>query len=696
MNNVLIKTKIHNRFDIHVEHADGTVDKYVQYNTVLDQLYSKKLNKSGGPTAWANNIVFGSGTGEMDSSRTTLFSPIGHKSSSIVSYKVNSDYRSGECKYSITLQPNEYVGKTLTEIGIGTTTEAYTHSLIKDSLGKPIAITKTDTDKIIIYATVYAELFDEEDSGVIWLSDAVFVQIAFGNKSAESYTMYPSSIDAAYSGWIVPSTSYGTTGATFKPETGRITQTYTMDSSSYLNGTDIRSLTVGTYTGYPSTYRYNGYWIPLLGPNFNGVDYQNQRIGMGNGVDTVFKIPTDFRGITDCIVKVDNKVVEVKKNRIHGNNKFVGNSGSIGVKVADNKYARIASVSGSSSSYYGYGIALYEIYENGKVDRKYITKKIGNAETTSGSSYRDSSIFPELNAIAIKATNGDYELHDVDWETGKTTYIGNMPSGTNSEYSTAYAISGTPYIAIQSTYNNSKYYRTLYRYENKQLTKVKDLAYIGARFTGPQSFNKTLKGDYYVNDKLYVFDTSELEFKVKETLPFTTSSRGIIIAPFTIAEIGEHPSGTNYQQLTIKKCNSSWQVTETLVFPDKFPKTTKSGYSLYYLKENVMSISSQEPHIVTFNPDTNEILYRKHKSSLVDYYSQDSGVGYKSTMDVPNSQDFMFQYYSSIVCTQQEVATIEFTQPVPEGDVITIDFTLDYIPKNDSLIATVTNSFSWG
>ena len=55
-----------------------------------------------------------------------------------------------------TLNAADYVGQTITEVGIGyTDTNLATHALLQDMNGNPISITKTDTDVIKIYATVF-------------------------------------------------------------------------------------------------------------------------------------------------------------------------------------------------------------------------------------------------------------------------------------------------------------------------------------------------------------------------------------------------------------------------------------------------------------------------------------------------------------------------------------------------------------
>lgn len=684
MSNLPMKAKLHNRFDIHVEHDDGSIDKYVQYNIVLNNLYESFFRRNTPSGSWINNIVYGTGTGEVDASRTTLFSPLGYKSATLLYRKLNPDNRSGEIQLTITIAPNEHVGANFTEIGIGTSSSAYTHSLIKDAFGNPVAINKTSTDKITIYATVYAEFYALDDTKVGWLDDNGLLRYLLGQSlyhgSGLNYSIYPCSIEPVCGHWINVSMVKFSTGATLTEE-GYIKQTLSLGINDF-NNKDIRSVVIGTHHMSYGDKHNLGCAIGIDGPNFDGVTYQNQRVGTGNGIDTVFKIPTEYRGVKDCVVKVDNKVVEVKKNIIYGNNKIIGDTNLPYelVKIKDNQFVSIHSEY-SSSDYYSIILSLYEIDENCNINLKY-SKLVGPTVYGKTSSYLDYGIFPNLNMVAIK-NGSNYDLYEVEWKTGEYTKVGTIPVGTNSSTTSAriYAIDGTNYIT--NTYD-----RGLYEYSNGLIEKVKTTSKTSNNFVGPEIQGRTLKGDYYDGTRLYKFDASTLEFITTMTLPVS----GVVISPFTIATTQEYPGDDNSQQLVIKKCNASWEVDETITFSDKFPKTSGKSYSITYLKDNVFMIgATTEPHIVTFNPDTNRIDYRKTIN-----VATVSGFNYNSIMDIPNSDDFIFPYGGVMICTEKEVGSIEFSTPVQEDAVITMDFNLDYIPKNDSVTASFTTKLQWG
>lgn len=704
-----VNLKIHNRFDINVEHVDGTVDKYTHYNIVLNNLYNTQHFTTGlmHSTKWTSQIVFGTGVGETSADRTTLFEPLASKSTTLVYSK--SDYKkgTGEAQFSITIEPQEHVGKKLTEVGFGSTSSAFTHSLIKDSFGNPISIHKTATDKITIYATVFAEINTSNDVGVMNFKNTPLIEQAMGSWSNNSnwvrYSIKCAVIDPICTDWLSHDA---------RKESGR----YHSDSSSRsgygvkttlelgindFNNLDIRSLAFGYGTSF------NSYMVPIRGEKFSGVNYVNQQIASGDGTTTKFKVPVQYRGVKDCSVKVNNSNIEVTKHKTYGNNRLVGIDSSYYhstyFKISDTKFARVTYDYLSSTYGYTYKLIIYEIENENKIN---VTHEINlGTHKIANNNYIEIKIFPEFNLLAIKQEYS-YRMYEVDFETGNVTFL-QLISLKNANYApntvqALYHISNTNYFAVQMSYSSTSYAKELYEFnkESKTFTKVKDLTYIPSLFMGPTTPYGILKGDYYCDDgKLYKFNVESLEFESVKTLPFSTSN-SIIISPFTVATMKSYPGDSSSQQLTITKYDSDWQSLETIVFQDKFPMQN-SGLSCIYLKDNVFLIGSHIPHIVTFYPDTNEILYRCHKSGMTDdttpdYNCYEIGFKYKPIVEFAEYDNFIFQMGRYLFFTEQEVAAIEFTNPPAEGDDVTIDFTLDYIPKNDSLIATLSHTIKWG
>lgn len=152
-----LKVSIHNRFDIEMIDANTGKVKQQAYaeNIVLDALWARLLS----PNTYFNNIHYGTGTGTLVASRTSLFSFLGAKAASS-DVSINFNYEEGWFSFqkSIKLLETEHIGATLTEVGIGygsSSGNLVTHAQLKDMNGNPISITKSDTDIINIYATVF-------------------------------------------------------------------------------------------------------------------------------------------------------------------------------------------------------------------------------------------------------------------------------------------------------------------------------------------------------------------------------------------------------------------------------------------------------------------------------------------------------------------------------------------------------------
>lgn len=154
---------IHNKFDIEIVNAKtGEVTKKAEaYNIIKDALWTALLSYSGNTTSdpWFQSIYFGDGSGTPDPEQNGLFHMIDGKKGldSIVEVFPTDGY--AYHRRSITLGVSEYVGNTITEVGIGcyknSTRYICTHAMLQDMNGNQISITKTDTDIINIYATVY-------------------------------------------------------------------------------------------------------------------------------------------------------------------------------------------------------------------------------------------------------------------------------------------------------------------------------------------------------------------------------------------------------------------------------------------------------------------------------------------------------------------------------------------------------------
>ena len=156
------KAVIHNRFDVEVRDAKTGELKQtaVAYNIILDRWFHY-LTQTGGVDKFLDSlraIAVGDGTGTLDVTRSGLFRDLVTKTATTVEtvYAYPVSYITKE----IRIQATELNGKTLTEVGFkggyyNTYYYLMTHAFLKDSEGNQIAITKTDTDVVIIRGTFY-------------------------------------------------------------------------------------------------------------------------------------------------------------------------------------------------------------------------------------------------------------------------------------------------------------------------------------------------------------------------------------------------------------------------------------------------------------------------------------------------------------------------------------------------------------
>ena len=163
---IKIGVNFHNRFDIV---KNGEWVGYAE-NIILNQMYDRICNWSSQFT-YFNNIHFGTGSGTPTPDRTRLFSHLGTKTAEVE--ETIKALPTSKVTKKIVLRPEEYVGQTITEVGVAygsSESSLITHAMIKDAEGNPLSIEKTDIDVIEIYATIFVTLIDS--NGVIFLNES--------------------------------------------------------------------------------------------------------------------------------------------------------------------------------------------------------------------------------------------------------------------------------------------------------------------------------------------------------------------------------------------------------------------------------------------------------------------------------------------------------------------------------------------
>lgn len=327
--NTEIKTNIHNRFRIKVIRNNEVVQEGYAENIVTDRMYTRLMSFS----PFFTQIHVGGGTGTLSPSRTTLFSPITYKAAAddekVKAYPISSVTK------KIEFGTTEQNGKTFTEVGISESTTngtVNTHALIKDAEGNPLSITKTDTDIITIYATIFFELVD--DPSVDGRFNKIPTENNLINYVIDGSTFTPSL-------WLGDTGGYNSFNYISYFRSSHVL-TRTSDSINRKNTYSTR-LDVG-HANYDigEIALHNVYRVDLENSvSWNGHTLSDVNIGVGDGVTTSFNILR--YGIRDFLVKIDG--VETHDYTLSG------------ISYANKPYLNSASVSpivALAPSFYGF------------------------------------------------------------------------------------------------------------------------------------------------------------------------------------------------------------------------------------------------------------------------------------------------------------------------------------------------------
>lgn len=301
---------IRNRFDIHVEHVDtGKIEKFVAHNIVLNQIYNRLCN---GQVFFdhTSHIHYGSGTGTLGPTRTTLFSRQGSKASAASSIIWSNP--GARCIRSIVLGTTEANGITITEVGVGfssSDTSMVTHAFLKDSEGATISITKNNTMVVTIFATQFASLVDSLDGKAVAVripdaqASPMAILLGFGG-SWGALTLGTGGYDlprvSGQHGSLLGNVSY----AKSLSGTADVGNKRVNFSGTLLEGE-------GNSPGNWSEVLFNGFSIQLpLGTSMPKHAFTGVSVGTGDGTTRAFMLPVQNLDLDTIVVKVDGTTVD--------------------------------------------------------------------------------------------------------------------------------------------------------------------------------------------------------------------------------------------------------------------------------------------------------------------------------------------------------------------------------------------------
>lgn len=297
--NVEQKVNIHNRFDVHIDNIKtGEHRELVGYNIILNGMWTRLCNGD----EYFRNIHFGTGTGTPTPDRNSLFSHLGTRSA--VTEEIIKAIPVSSWKRKIVLSPEEFVGQTITEVGIawgaGSST-LVTHAMLKDAEGNLISFTKTSTDIVTIYATLFASLVDNPLVNLI--------NLPAGNRLLNYLNGGSSFTSGSFN--LLPGEGYG-------PSLGSAGVSWTADIPNKKRKTNVARFSTNTGNGHVMGLELADLFrvaFPAIGV-FEGQNYTNVPIGTGDGVTKRFTIPSKNIDSGTLVVKVDGSATTVtQENR---------------------------------------------------------------------------------------------------------------------------------------------------------------------------------------------------------------------------------------------------------------------------------------------------------------------------------------------------------------------------------------------
>ncbi len=413
------KVNIHNRFDIFFN------DKQVGYaeNIVLDQMYTRLCGRS----TYFVNIHFGTGTGTLSASRTSLFTHLGTKTA--VNDAQSKALPTSWWRQKIVLNPEEYVGSALSEVGIAfgsTSTNLVTHALIRDMNGNVITLTKTALDVVTIYATVYVTFSTSNANlALTGMPDKnSLVNYLIGGSSFPT-TYFTAGLcgdlsheQGAYPGSIVvgASSALSWTADTANKKSCSNTYRFAIDAA---NGQLKEFLLAANTSGGPNViYRL---LLPATGI-YAGLDIEGASVGTGDGLTTKFKLPSKNINADSVVVYVDGTPTSVTPEYIRSD---------VYAKPVLPDYAPSSATNYKSSAVLsrdGAVVAQINYAGNPKMS---VWDKFGHAyvirpsvsDIASLQDYSDTSPALSGNGLVLaKIDTTGVKIHVYDWDAGSRTW----------------------------------------------------------------------------------------------------------------------------------------------------------------------------------------------------------------------------------------------------------------------------------
>ena len=661
------KVSFHNRFDIEVyDSSTGRLkQKGSAENIVLDRMYTRLCNLN----SYFTQIVFGSGTGDLSPSRTTLFNSEGSKSAT--TEEIIKGFPVSKWTRSITLMPEEYVGVELTEVGISEdSTNINTHALIKDAEGNQLSIVKTDTDVVIIYATIFVELRDAGED-IYWCNLP-------NNNEMLNYLLggsAPSRSVALGRRWVKGDTF---SGNIIQSKTG----SYTPDISN--RKVKLSTLRFGINEGNGPIAEievFNSFKTTL--PNtavFQNHIFKDVNVGVGDGNTREFTLP-HIRA-NNIIVKTNNTGVNIKSSIYAGfkarDLTGVGDSGR-GVSISQDGETIV------TASYRAPYFTVHRLTVDGQYEKVQVLTGVGR--------YGEGVAISQDGETIVTASYDDpyFTVHKltVDGQYEKVQDL--TGAGEDGE---GVSISQDGNTIVTASYSSSPYF-TVHRLnaDTGEYEKVQNLTGVGSYGEGvviSQDGETIVTASRYAPQFAVHRLTADGQYeKVQDLTGVGDSGRGV-----SISQDGETivTASSNSPYFTVHRLNADTGEYEKV---QDLTGAGNTGYGVVISQdgETIVTASSSSPYFTVHKLTVNGQYEKVQDLTGVG----DTGYGVVISQDgetivTASSSGPYFTVHN----TEKVLSAIVFDAPPPEGAVITADYSVPYIPKSEDYVLDVSAEVQFG
>lgn len=302
MSNLKTHVHIHNKYELELYDADGNIkSKAYAYNVVTNYFWNLfSGNNLDRDSSFFRYIAIGTGTGTPSASDSGLFKYLAYAATTLVSY--SKEYPTSTLVQKATFGASASIVGTLTEVGFTkgyNSTSCFTHAMLQDSEGNPITIEKTDTDILIVTATLYITITAGEHLELVPASS--FGLLAeMRNDYVNSAQVVGSTRLAACP--LLPTHSTLHSASLGNGSGGNATTRSRSFATTRMPVTSGQRNGLGTYINSIFTDKFGGVRLPNE-EFFPAYMLQPMNVGTGDGVTSVFACPIpDFIEGTEKVV----------------------------------------------------------------------------------------------------------------------------------------------------------------------------------------------------------------------------------------------------------------------------------------------------------------------------------------------------------------------------------------------------------